>query len=57
MDTKVGQMSKNHNRVGQMAKANQKMGAKVQGGKSFSMSNEPSPQQLQETAKEYSKYK
>jgi hypothetical protein len=57
MDTKVGQMSKHHNRVGQMAKANQKMGAKVQGGKSFSMRNEPSPQQLQETAKEYNKYK
>jgi len=34
MDTKVGQMSKHHNRVGQMAKANQKMGAKVHGGKS-----------------------
>ena len=57
MDAKVGQMSKNHNRVGQMAKASQKMGAKVQGGKSFSMRNEPSSQQLQETAKEYNKYK
>jgi hypothetical protein len=57
MDTKVGQMSKSHIKVGQMNKGNHKMGAMSHKNKSMSMRNEPSQQQIQETAKEYNRYK
>jgi hypothetical protein len=57
MDTKLGQQSKNHIKVGMMNQSNHKMGAKVQGSKSGGMRNEPSPQQIQDTASQYNKYK
>lgn len=57
MDTKVGQMSKSHIKVGQMNKGNHKMGAMSHKNKSMSMRNEPSQQQIQETASEYNRYK
>ena len=57
MDTKVGQMSRNHQKVGQMSKGNYRMGAKVQGLKSSGIKSEPSQQQIQETANEYNKFK
>ena len=57
MDTKVGQMNRNHQKVGQMSKGNYRMGAKVQGLKSSGMKSEPSQQQIQETAKEFNKFK
>jgi hypothetical protein len=57
MDTKVGQMVKNHIKVGQMMKGGNKMGAKVSNSKVGGMRNEPSQQQIQETAAEYNKYK
>jgi hypothetical protein len=57
MDTKVGQQSRNHIKVGMMNRSNNKMGAKIQGGKSGGMRNEPSQQQIQDTASEYNKYK
>ncbi len=57
MDSKVGQMSRNHQKVGQMSKGNYRMGAKVQGLKSPGMKSEPSQQQIQETANEYNKHK
>jgi hypothetical protein len=43
--------------MGQMSKGNYKMGAKVQGSKASGMRNEPSQQQIQDTANEYNKYK
>jgi hypothetical protein len=57
MDSKVGQMSRNHQKVGQMSKGNYRMGAKVQGLKSSGIKSEPSQQQIQETANEFQKYK
>ena len=57
MDSKVGQMSRNHQKVGQMSKGNYRMGAKVQGLNSSGIKSEPSQQQIQETANEYNKYK
>ena len=57
MDSKVGQMSRNHQKVGQMSKGNYRMGAKVQGLKSSGVKSEPSQQQIQETANEYNKHK
>jgi hypothetical protein len=57
MDTKVGQQSRNHIKVGMMNRSNHKMGAKIQGSKSGGMRNEPSQQQIQDTASEYNKYK
>jgi len=57
MDTKVGQMSKSHIKVGQMNKGNHKMGAMGHKNKSMSMRNEPSQQQIQETANQYNRYK
>jgi hypothetical protein len=57
MDAKVGQISRNHQKMGQISKDNHRMGAKVQGSKSSGMRNEPSQQQIQDTANEYNKYK
>ncbi len=57
MDTKVGQMVKSHIKVGQMVKGNTKMGTKVSSSKTGGMRNEPSQQQIQETASQYNKYK
>ena len=57
MDTKVGQMVKNHIKVGQMVKGDNKMGGKVSSTKAGGMRNEPSQQQIQETASQYNKYK
>jgi hypothetical protein len=57
MDTKVGQMVKNHIKVGQMVKGDNKMGGKVSSSKAGGMRNEPSQQQIQETASQYNKYK
>ena len=57
MDTKVGQMSKSHIKVGQMNKGNHKMGAMGHKNKSMGTRNEPSQQQIQDTANEYNKYK
>jgi hypothetical protein len=57
MDTKVGQQSRQHIKVGQMNHGNHKMGAKVQGSKTGGIRNEPSPQQIQDTASQYNKYK
>ena len=50
-------MSRNHQKVGQMSKGNYRMGAKVQGLKSSGIKNEPSLQQIQETANEYNKHR
>ena len=57
MDSKVGQMSRNHQKVGQMSKGNYRMGAKVQGLKSSGVKSEPSQQQIQETANEFQKHR
>ena len=57
MKNNVGTMSRNHQKVGQMVKGNVKMGSMSRGNKSVGMNNAPSPQQIEETSKEYNKYK
>ena len=57
MNNKVGQMSRNHVKVGQMARGDAKMGAMSQGHKFVGFNSTPSPAQIQETSKEYNKYK
>ena len=57
MNNNVGTMSRNHQKVGQMVKGSHKMGSMSRGSKSVGMNNAPSPQQIEETSKEYNKYK
>ena len=57
MNNSVGSMSRNHQKVGQMVKGNNRVGSMSRGNKSVGMNNAPSPQQIEETSKEYNKYK
>ena len=57
MNNNVGTMSRNHQKVGQMVKGSHKMGSMSRGTKSVGMNIAPSPQQIEETSKEYNKYK
>jgi hypothetical protein len=57
MNNNVGTMSKNHQKVGQMVKGSHKLGSMSIGNKPVGVNNAPSPQQIEETSKEYNKYK
>ena len=57
MNNSVGSMSRNHQKVGQMVKGNNRVGSMSRGNKSVGMNIAPSPQQIEETSKEYNKYK
>jgi hypothetical protein len=57
MNNNVGTMSRNHQKVGQMVKGSHKMGTMSRANKSVGVNNAPSPQQIEETSKEYNKYK
>ena len=57
MNNNVGTMSRNHQKVGQMVKGSHKMGSMSIGNKPVGVNNTPSPQQIEETSKEYNKYK
>ena len=61
INSKIGQMSKTHHvKIGQMSKGNNNVGSMAKGHTSsgvINSNNAPSQQQINETSKEYNKYK